>query len=72
MGAAARDILVRDAVEADLPAIRDIYNHAVRETFAIWSDHETTTLARAAWMSARRQAGFPVLAAAWASNSRAS
>ena len=30
--------LLRDAVEADLAAIRDIYNHAVEHTTAIWNE----------------------------------
>ena len=55
---------VRDARESDLPSILDIYNHAVRETFSIWSESETTLEARRSWMAQRRAAGFPVLAAA--------
>ncbi len=55
--------VVRDALEADLPAICEIYNRAVRETFAIWSEVETTVALRAAWMKARRAAGFPVVVA---------
>ena len=30
-------VLIRDAAEADLPAVRDIYNHAVEHTTAIYS-----------------------------------
>lgn len=56
-------VTVRDAVEADLPAICEIYNRAVRETFAIWSETETTVALRAQWMKARRAAGYPVLVA---------
>lgn len=56
-------VVVRDAVEADLPAICEIYNHAVRNTFAIWSETETSVALRAGWMKARRAAGFPVLVA---------
>ena len=29
---------IRDAVHADLPAIRDIYNDAVLNTTAIWNE----------------------------------
>ena len=32
------DITIRDAVEADLPGIMDIYNDAVSNTTAIWND----------------------------------
>ena len=54
---------VVDASEAHLPGIQAIFNHAVRETFSIWSETETTLDQRKAWMTARRAAGFPVLAA---------
>ena len=30
--------LIRDATETDLAAIRDIYNHAVEHTTAIWNE----------------------------------
>jgi L-amino acid N-acyltransferase len=57
------DIRIRDAEEAHLPGICAIYNQAVRETFSIWSETETTVELRRQWMRARRAAGFPVLAA---------
>lgn len=52
-----------DAAEAHLPGIMSIFNHAVRETFSIWSETETTLDQRKAWMAARRGAGFPVIVA---------
>jgi L-amino acid N-acyltransferase YncA len=58
-----RGVRARDAVEPDLPTICAIYNRAVRETFAIWSETETTVAQRAVWMRARRELGFPVLVA---------
>jgi phosphinothricin acetyltransferase len=57
------DIKVIDATEAHLPGIVAIYNHAVHETFSIWSEAETTLDLRTAWMAARRGAGFPVIVA---------
>ena len=45
------------------PASWTIFNHAVRETFSIWSETETTLEQRRAWLAARRGAGFPVLVA---------
>lgn len=56
-------IKVIDATEAHLPGIRDIFNQAVRETFAIWSETETTLDQRRAWLAARTGAGFPVIVA---------
>jgi L-amino acid N-acyltransferase YncA len=52
-----------DADEQHLPGIMAIFNHAVRETFSIWSETETTVDQRRVWMEARRKAGFPVLVA---------
>ena len=57
------DFKIVDAGEAHLPGIVSIFNHAVRETFSIWSETETTLDQRRAWMAARRSAGFPVIVA---------
>lgn len=63
MSPAKADFEIVDATEAHLPGIVAIFNHAVRETFSIWSETETTVELRRAWMAARRQAGFPVVVA---------
>ncbi|WP_407695284.1 GNAT family N-acetyltransferase [Sinorhizobium saheli] len=55
--------MIRDAVEADLEAIRDIYNDAVANTTAIWNETLVDVANRAAWLKARNAAGFPVLVA---------
>ncbi len=52
-----------DANESHLPGIVAIFNHAVRETFSIWSETETTLDQRKAWLAARNGAGFPVIVA---------
>ena len=57
------DFEVIDATEAHLPGVMAIFNHAVRETFSIWSEAETTLDQRKAWFTARRSSGFPVLVA---------
>ena len=54
---------IRDATEADLPAILDIFNHAVRTTTAIFSDIEADLDSRRAWLNERQGRGFPVLVA---------
>ena len=56
-------ISILDADESCLPGITAIFNHAVRETFSIWSETETTLELRRAWMQARKAAGFPVIVA---------
>ncbi|WP_026623132.1 L-amino acid N-acyltransferase [Ensifer sp. WSM1721] len=55
--------MIRDTVEADLEAIRDIYNDAVMNTTAIWNETLVDVANRAAWLKARKAAGFPVLVA---------
>lgn len=52
-----------DAGEVHLPGITAIYNQAVRDTFSIWSEVETTVDLRRNWLSGRKAAGFSVLAA---------
>ena len=56
-------ILIRDAVEDDLPAILAIHNHHIEKSFAIWR-YETESLAdRAKWFRDRRESGHPVTVA---------
>ncbi|WP_315972598.1 N-acetyltransferase family protein [Rhizobium sp. NRK18] len=56
-------LIIRDAVEADLAAIRDIYNHAVEHTTAIWNEVLVDLDNRKAWFDARLKQGYPVLVA---------
>lgn len=56
-------ISIVDADETRLPGITAIFNHAVRETFSIWSETETTIDLRRTWLQARTGAGFPVIVA---------
>jgi L-amino acid N-acyltransferase len=57
------DILVRDATEADLPVIMEIYNDAVANTTAIWNEVLVDLENRREWLAVRRGRGFPVLVA---------
>ena len=52
---------IRDALPADLPAIRDIYNEAALNTTAIWNEQAVDLANRQAWLSARQSQGYPVL-----------
>ncbi|MCA1444078.1 N-acetyltransferase [Ensifer sp. IC4062] len=54
---------IREAADGDLAAIRDIYNDAVANTTAIWNETLVDVANRAAWLKARKSAGFPVLVA---------
>ncbi|WP_248747635.1 GNAT family N-acetyltransferase [Pseudomonas sp. MWU12-2037] len=53
--------VIRDAVHADLPAIRDIYNDAVLNTTAIWNEQPVDLGNRQAWFSARQGQAYPIL-----------
>jgi L-amino acid N-acyltransferase len=55
--------ILRDATEADLPAILAIYNHAVAETTAIWNEILVDLDNRKAWYDLRQARGFPILVA---------
>ncbi|ROQ47947.1 GNAT family N-acetyltransferase [Pseudomonas putida] len=54
---------IRDAVHADLPAIRDIYNDAVLNTLAIWNEQTVDLGNRQAWFAARQAQSYPILVA---------
>lgn len=56
-------IVVRDATDADLPVIRDIYNDAVEHTTAIWNEVLVDVENRREWLAARVARGFPVIVA---------
>lgn len=57
------DVIVRDAGEADLPAILEIYNAAVLNETSIWNDDISDLAERRAWWQARTASGFPVFVA---------
>ncbi len=56
-------LLIRDATEADLPAILAIHNHHIARTTAIWRTREVDLAERHDWFAERRGKGFPVLVA---------
>ncbi|AMR66009.1 GNAT family N-acetyltransferase [Aquipseudomonas alcaligenes] len=56
-------MLIRDALETDLPTLRDIFNDAALNTTAIWMDNVVDLANRQAWFAARAQQGYPILVA---------
>ncbi len=54
---------IRDAGEADLPAILAIYNHAIETTTAVFSYAPHTMDMRREWFADKQTRGYPVLAA---------
>jgi phosphinothricin acetyltransferase len=57
------DCVVRQAVDADLPAILTIYNEAVLNQTSIWNDTPDELAGRRAWWQARAAQNYPVLVA---------
>jgi phosphinothricin acetyltransferase len=63
MTAQNQTVHLREATRADLPAILEIYNHAVLHTTAT-ADEEPRTLAdRETWFDERQRLGFPIIVA---------
>ncbi|QPF91463.1 GNAT family N-acetyltransferase [Bradyrhizobium commune] len=56
-------LIVRDATLEDAEDILAIYNHAAINTTAVWTDGPADLTSRRDWLSARQQAGYPVLVA---------
>jgi len=54
---------IEDATEADLPRIVEIYNDAIANSTAVFSDRPVTIEDQRQWMEARRAAGNPVIVA---------
>ena len=54
---------IRPATTADLPSILAIYNDAILHTTAVYDYTPHTLDMRQAWLTAKQQAGFPVLVA---------
>jgi phosphinothricin acetyltransferase len=56
-------LVIRDATEADLPAILALHNHHIARTTAIWRTVQVDLAERRAWFAERRAKGFPVVVA---------
>jgi phosphinothricin acetyltransferase len=56
-------VVVRDAVVADLPATLAIYNELIGTTTIAWSEAPQTLAERAAWFGDQQRRGFPTLVA---------
>lgn len=54
---------IREARDADAPAITDIHNDAVEHSTAVWDEAPVDVADRLAWMQAHRELGNPVLVA---------
>lgn len=63
MSGEASSVLTRPATEADAPAILDIFNYAVLETLAVWTETPVTLDNRLAMMRERAARGYPFFVA---------
>ena len=53
-------MIIRDATVADVPAILDIYNYAILNTTAVYSEQPHTLQMRLDWFNDRMENNFPV------------
>jgi phosphinothricin acetyltransferase len=56
-------MIIRDASEADLPSILEIYNDAVVNTDAIWNEKTVDIENRRKWLESHADAGLPIIVA---------
>jgi phosphinothricin acetyltransferase len=56
-------IVVRDAQDADMPAVRDLYNALIETTTVAWTEARQTLRERRAWFRRQQRIGYPVLVA---------
>lgn len=59
----ATDVILRQAMESDAPALLDIFNDVLLHSDAIWLDEPVDIEDRLAWMRTRQAAGFPIVVA---------
>ena len=57
-------MIIRPATDEDISAITAIFNEAVVNSNAIWTEKQDADAERLAWMKARQALGYPVLVAA--------
>lgn len=63
MSTSSAQVTLREATAADLPAVLDIYNEAVRTTTASWDLEPVSLESRRRWFDDHEAAGHPVLVA---------
>lgn len=56
-------IIIRQATEADLPVILEIYNDVIVNTTAVYDYNPHTLAMRQQWFETKKQQGFPVFVA---------
>jgi phosphinothricin acetyltransferase len=54
-------IRIRDALDTDMPALRDLYNALIPTSTVAWTEVLQTLRERRAWFGEQQRCGFPVL-----------
>ena len=54
---------IRPATDADLDAVLEIHNAAIRDSLAIWSEHEVDRSDRERWLAEQHANGHPAIVA---------
>lgn len=56
-------MIIRDAIDADMPRCRDLYNALIDTTTVAWTDQKQTLRQRRAWFARQQRNRHPVLVA---------
>jgi phosphinothricin acetyltransferase len=56
-------VLIRDAVEADIPAITEIFNSVIDSSNSVYREERVPESERMSWFHEKREDGFPIIVA---------
>jgi phosphinothricin acetyltransferase len=56
-------VLIRDAVELDIPAITEIFNSVIDSSNSVYREERVAESERMSWFHEKREHGFPIIVA---------
>ena len=56
-------MIIRDALDADMPRCRDLYNSLIDSTTVAWTEQEQSLDERRSWFRRQQREGYPVIVA---------
>ncbi len=56
-------MIIRDALDADMPRCRDLYNALIDSTTVAWTEQEQSLDERRSWFRRQQREGYPVIVA---------
>ncbi len=56
-------MIIRDALDADMPRCRDLYNALIDSTTVAWTEQEQSLEERRSWFRRQQREGYPVIVA---------